>query len=63
MTSGLLYRKYLVRSHCWVIFVTFILNNLYDWLKYVFEQIISIDAIQKIHFEIKINNSMKFYFI
>ena len=59
MTSGLLCKKYLVQTHLWVIFGTSILNNLYNWLKYVFEQIISIGAIQNIHFAIKINNNMK----
>ena len=32
-------------------------------LKHVFEQIISLAAIENIYFEIKINNNMKLYFI
>ena len=63
MTSGLLNGKHLVHSHFWVIFGTFTLNNSYNRLKYVFEQIISIAAIEYIYFAIKINENMKFYFI
>ena len=51
------------QSHFWVIFGTSISNNLYIRLKYVFEQIISIAAIENIYFAIKINKNMKFYFI
>ena len=46
-----------------VLFGTSILNNLYNRLKYVFEQIISIAAIENIYFAIKTINNMKFYFI
>ena len=35
----------------------------YNRLKHVFEQIISLAAIENIYFEIKINNNMKLYFI
>ena len=63
MTSGLLYWKHLVQSHFWAIFGASILNNSYNRLKYVFEQIISIAAIENIYFAIKINKNMKFYFI
>ena len=45
MKSGLLYRKHLVQSHLGVIFGTSRSNNSYHKLKYVFEQIISIVAI------------------
>ena len=48
MTSGLLYGKYLVQSHFGVIFGTSVLNNSYNRVKYVFEQIISIAAIENI---------------
>ena len=61
MISGLLYRKDLVQSRFWVIFVTSILNNSYNRLKYVLGQIISIAAIENIY--LKTNNKMKFYFI
>ena len=61
MTSGLLYRTDLVQSRFWVIFVTSILNNSYNRLKYVLGQIISIAAIENIY--LKTNNKMKFYFI
>ena len=61
MTSGLLYRKDLVQSRFWVIFVTSILNNSYNRLKYVLGQIISIATIENIY--LKTNNKMKFYFI
>ena len=61
MTSGLLYRKDLDQSRFWVIFVTSILNNSYNRLKYVLGQIISIAAIENIY--LKTNNKMKFYFI
>ena len=47
----------------WVIFRSSILNNSYNRLKYVFEQIISIAAIESIYFEIKINKNMKFNFM
>ena len=63
MTSGLLYRQHLVQSHFWVIFGTSILNNSYNSLKYSFEDITSIAAIENIYFAIKISNNMKFYFI
>ena len=63
MTSGLLYRKHLVQSHFWAIFGTSILNNSYNRLKYVFEQIISIAAIENIYFAMKINKNMVFYLI
>ena len=63
MKSGLLYRKYLVQSHFWVVFGTSILNNSCNRLKYVFEQIISIAALKNIYFAMKINKNMKFYFI
>ena len=63
MTSGLLCGKDLVQSHFWVIFRTSILNNSYNRLRYVFEQIISIAAIENICSAIKINKNMKFYFI
>ena len=46
-----------------VIFGTSTLNNSYKRLKYVFEQIVSIAAIENIYFAIKINMNMKFYFI
>ena len=48
MKSGILYGKHLVQSHFWVSFGTSILNNWYNRLKYVFEQIISIGAIDYI---------------
>ena len=63
MTSGLLYGKHLVQSRFWVIFGNSILNNSYNRLKYVFEQIISIAAIENIYFAIKMNKNLKFYFI
>ena len=63
MTSGLLYRQHLVQSHFWTIFGTSILNNSYNSLKYSFEDITSIAAIENIYFAIKISNNMKFYFI
>ena len=63
MTSGLLYGKHLVQFHIWVIFGTSILNNSYDRLKCVFEQGISIAAIENIYFAIKINKNIKLYFI
>ena len=63
MTSGLLNGKHLVHSNFWVIFATSTLNNSYNRLKYVFEQIISIAAIEYICFPIKINENIKFYFI
>ena len=63
MTSGLLYGKHLVQSLFWVIFGTSILDNSYNRLKYVFEQIVSIVAIKNIYFAIKVNKNMKFYFI
>ena len=52
-----------VQSHFWVILGTYILNNSNKRLKYVFEQIISIAAIENIYFAIKINMNMKFYSI
>ena len=63
MASGLLQGKHLVQPHFWVIFGTSILNNSYNGLKDVFEQIISIAAIENIYFAIKTINNMKFYFI
>ena len=45
MTSGLLYEKHLIQSNFWVAFGTSTLNNSYNRLKYVFEQIISIAAV------------------
>ena len=60
MRSGLLYGKHLVQSHLWAIFGTSNLNNSYNRLKYVFEQIISISAIENIYIAIKINKNMKF---
>ena len=62
MTSGLLYGKHLVQFHFWIIFRISILNNSYNRLKYVFEQIIFIAAIKNIYFAIKINKNIKFYF-
>ena len=62
MTSGLLYGKHLVQFHFWIIFRISILNNSYNRLKYVFEQIILIAAIKNIYFAIKINKNIKFYF-
>ena len=58
-----LYGKHVVQSRFWVTFGTSILNNLYNRLKYVFEHIISIPAIENIHFAVKINKKMKFYLI
>ena len=55
MTSGILYGKHSVQSYFWVNFATSILNNSYNKLKYVFEQIIFIAAIENIYFAIKIN--------
>ena len=55
--------KKLVQSYFWIIFGTSILNNLYNRMKYVFEQIICITAIENIYFPIKINKNMNFYFI
>ena len=49
MTSGLLYGKHLAQSHFWLIFGTSILNNSYNRLKYVFEQILFIAAIENIY--------------
>ena len=63
MASWVLYRRYLVRSHFWLIYGTSILNNSYNRLKYVFDQIISTAAIENIYFAIKIDNNIKFYFI
>ena len=63
MTSGLLYEKHLVQSHFWIIFGNSILNNLYNRLKYIFDQNISISAIENIYFAIKRNKNMRFYFI
>ena len=65
MASGLLYGKHLVQPHFWVIFGTSTLNNSYNGLKDVFEQIISIAAaIENIYFAIQINKNIKlFYFI
>ena len=67
MTSGLLYQKHLVKSHFWVIFGTSILNDSYNRLEYVFEQIISKAAIKiylpHVYFAIKINKNMEFYLI
>ena len=63
MTSGLLHGKHLFQSYFWVIFGTSILNNSYNRFKYIFEQIISIAAIENMYFAIKININMKFYFI
>ena len=64
MASGLLYGKHLVQPYFWVIFGTSILNNSYNRLKDVFEQIFSIAAIENIYFAIKIKKNMKlFYFI
>ena len=51
-----------VQWHFWVSFGTSILNNSYKRLKYIFEQIISIAAIENIYFAIKINKNMKFSF-
>ena len=48
MKSGLFYGKNSVQFHFWVIFGNSILNNSYNRLKYVFEQIISIAAIENI---------------
>ena len=62
MTSGLLYGQHLVQFHFWIIFRISILNNSYNRLKYVFEQIIFIAAIKNIYFAIKINKNIKFYF-
>ena len=62
MTSELLYGKHLVQFHFWIIFRISILNNSYNRLKYVFEQIIFIAAIKNIYFAIKINKNIKFYF-
>ena len=58
MTSGLLYGKHLVQSLFWVIFGTSILNDSYNRLKYVLEQIVSIVAIKNIYFAIKINKNI-----
>ena len=58
MTSGLLYGKHLVQSLFWVIFGTSILNDSYNRLKYVFEQIVSIVAIKNIYVAIKINKNI-----
>ena len=44
-------------------FGTSISNNSCNRLKYVFEQIISIAAIENLYFAIKINKNTKFYFI
>ena len=44
-------------------FWNFILNNSYNMLKYVFEQIFSVVATENIYFAKKINKNMKFYFI
>ena len=58
------HEKYLVQYHFWVIFGTSILNNSYNRrLKYVFQQIISVAAIESIYFEIKINKNIKLYFM
>ena len=61
MTSGLLLVYYPVPFLG--NFGTSILNNSYNRLKYVFEQIISIAAKENICFTIKINKNLKFYFI
>ena len=58
MTSGILYGKHSVQSYFWVYFATSILNNSYNKLKYVFEQIIFIAAIENIYFAIKINKML-----
>ena len=63
MTSGLLSLKHLVQSHFWVTFGTYFLNNSYNRLKYVLEQIISIAAIETISFAIEINKNLKFWII
>ena len=54
MTSGLWHGKLLVQSHFWVIFGTSVLNNSCNGLRYVFEQIISIAAIENQYSAIKI---------
>ena len=56
-------QQHLVQSDFWVIFRTPILNSSYNRLKYIFEQNISISAIEIINLVIKINKNMKFYFI
>ena len=48
MTSRPLYGKQLAQYHFSVIFGTSILNNSYNKLRYDFEQIISITAIENI---------------
>ena len=58
MTSGILYGKHSVQSYFWVNFANSILNNSYNKLKYVFEQIIFIAAIENIYFAIKINKML-----
>ena len=58
MTGGILYGKHSVQSYFWVNFATSILNNSYNKLKYVFEQIIFIAAIENIYFAIKINKML-----
>ena len=63
MTSGLLYGKHLVQYHFWIIFRVSILNDSYNRLKIVFEQIIFIAAIESIYFAIKVNKNIKFYFV
>ena len=60
MISVSLYRKYLVQSHSCVNFGTSILNDSYNRLKYVFEQIIYIAAIENIYFAIKLNENMEY---
>ena len=63
MTSGLLYGKNLVQFH----FSNFLIHSwnfcLCNRLKYVFELIVAIAAIENIYFAKKINKSIKFYFI
>ena len=61
MISGLLYGKHLVQCHFGAIFGTSILNNSYNRLKHVFQQIISIAAIANIYFATKTNKNMIFF--
>ena len=63
MTSEPLYGKHLAQSHFGVIFGVSILNNSHNRLKYVFEQIIFIAAIEKIFCNKNKYKRLKFYFI
>ena len=53
MTSRLSYGKDLVQSHFWVIFEISILNNSYNRLNHVFEQIISTATMRNLYLAIK----------